>query len=160
MYQSSFRKKHSTITAAMKVLYDITEALDKKQHCVSLFIDLSKAFDTVDHAILRQRLLSVGLSEHAVAWFANYLSDRTQCSQFEGLMSVKLSVCNGVPQGSVLGPLLLPIYINNLDKNVQNAQLHFYADDTVICCASSLTTAFQNTQTRKLFILFNIPCVN
>ena len=66
MYQSGFRKKHSTITAAMKVLNDITEALDKKQHCVSLFIDLSKAFDTVDHAILRQRLPSVGLSEHGL----------------------------------------------------------------------------------------------
>ena len=57
----------------MKVLNDITEALDKKQHRVSLFIDLSKAFDTVDHAIQRQRLSSVGLSEHAVAWFANCL---------------------------------------------------------------------------------------
>ena len=110
MYQSSFRKKHSTITAAMKVLKYITKALDKKQHCVSLFTDLSKAFDTVDHAILRQRLSSVGFSEHAVAWFANYLSDRTQCTQFDGLMSVKLSVLNGVPQGSVLGPLIHYLY--------------------------------------------------
>ena len=80
-----------------------------KNSSVSLFIDLSKAFDTVDHAILRQRLSSVGLSEHAVAWFANYLSNRTQCTQFDGLMSVKLSVFNGVPQGSVLGPLLFTI---------------------------------------------------
>ena len=118
MYQSGFRKKHSTITAAMKVLNDITEAI------VSLLIDLSTAFDTVDHVILRQRLSSVGLSEHAVAWFTNYLSDRTQCTQFDGLMSVKLSVLNGLPQGSVLGPLLFTIYINHLDKNVQNAQLH------------------------------------
>ena len=72
----------------------------------SHFLLISKAFDTVDHAILRQRLLSVGLSEHAVAWFANLLSDRTQCTQFDGLIFVKLSVLNGVPQGSVLAPLL------------------------------------------------------
>ena len=73
-----------------------------KNSTVSLFIDLSKAFDTVDDAILRQRLSSVGLSEHAVAWFANYLSDRTQCTQFDGLMSVKLSVFNGVPKALYL----------------------------------------------------------
>ena len=147
MYQSGFRKKHSRITAAMKVLNYITEALDKNSS-VSHFLLISKAFDTVDHAILRQRLSSVGLSEHAVAWFANYLSDRTQCTQFDGLIPVKLSVCNGVPQGSVHGPFLFTIYIHNFDKNVQNEQLHFYADDTVIYCgASSLSKAFQNLQT-------------
>ena len=70
MYQLGFRKKHTTITAAMKVFNNITEAIDKKHHCVSLCIDLSNAFDSVDHAILRQRLSRVGLSEHAVAWFA------------------------------------------------------------------------------------------
>ena len=75
----------------MNVLNGITEALDKKQHCISLFIDLRLLIK------LRQRLAIVGFSEHAVAWFANYLSDRTQCTQFDGLMSVKLSVCNGVP---------------------------------------------------------------
>ena len=90
--------------------------LTKNSTVSHFFIDLSKAFDTVDRALLRQRLSSVGLSEHAVAWFANDLSDRTQCTLLDGLMSVKLSVFNSVPQGSVLGPLLFTIYINYLDN--------------------------------------------
>ena len=76
-FQSGFRKKHNTTTAALKVINDISVAHDKKQHCASLFIDLSKAFDTVDHDVLKSRLLNSGLSEQAVSWFQNYLSDRT-----------------------------------------------------------------------------------
>ena len=77
IYQSGFGKRHSTISAALKVVNDILVTLDKKQHCASLFIDLSKAFDTVDHDVLKMRLLNSGLSENAVAWFSNNLSDRS-----------------------------------------------------------------------------------
>uniref|UniRef100_A0AAX7U0Q4 Reverse transcriptase domain-containing protein n=1 Tax=Astatotilapia calliptera TaxID=8154 RepID=A0AAX7U0Q4_ASTCA len=100
--------------------------------CASLFIDLSKAFDTVDHAILKHRLLSLGLSRHVVSWFTNYLSDRTQCIKCENLCSELLNIHTGVPQGSILGPLLFIMYINDLGQNVSNASMHFYADDTVI----------------------------
>lgn len=159
-FQSGFRKKHSTTTAALKVVNDFIDSLDKKQHCAALFIDLSKAFDTVDHAILKQRLLSVGLSEHTVCWFDNYLSGRSQCVQADGLTSSPLSISKGVPQGSVLGPLLFILYINNLDQNVSNANFHFYADDTVIYCSAStpnqalcqLQLAFDTVQ-RTLFDL-------
>ena len=133
-YQSGFRKKHSTITTALKVVNDVSVALDKRQHCASLFIDLSKAFDTVDHDVLKLRLLNSGLSEQAVAWFSNYLSNRSQCIKYDGLCFDIATIYKGVPQGSVLGPLLFTIYINNLGHNVSDANLHFYADDTVIYC--------------------------
>ena len=109
-------------------------ALDSKQHCASLFIDFSKAFDTVDHNVLLRRLANIGLSASAVSWFSSYLSDRAQCVKVDGCSSDTLAVHKGVPQGSILGPLLFTIYINELGKNVENANFHLYADDTVIYC--------------------------
>lgn len=151
-FQSGFRKEHSTITATMKVVNDIIGFLDKKQSCAALFIDLSKAFDTVDHHILRLRLSSIGLSDQAVGWFENYLSERSQCVQFNGITSEPLNIANGVPQGSVLAPLLFSIYINNIGQNVSGANLHFYADDTVVYCAAPSITEAAN----QLQAVFNI----
>jgi len=131
----------------MKVINDISVARDKKQHCASLFIDLSKAFDTVDHDVLKIRLLNSGFSKKTVSWFSNYLSDRTQCIKHDGVQSDFLPILKGVPQGSVLGPILFTIYINNLNWHVPDANFHFYADDTVIyCCAPSLTQAIAHLQ--------------
>jgi hypothetical protein len=73
----------------------------------------------------------VSLSDQAFSLFKHYLSDRTQCAQFDGNSSDMLTVQKGVPHGSVLGPLLFTIYINNVGRNVSNASYHFYADDTV-----------------------------
>ncbi len=135
-FQSGFRKMHSTTSAALKVLNDFIESIDNKQHCAALFIDLSKAFDTVDHTVLKHRLCRAGLSEQTVSWFDNYLTDRTQCVQAEGNTSRYLKITKGVPQGSVLGPLLFILYINNIDSNVSKGKFHFYADDTVLYCSA------------------------
>lgn len=82
LYQSGVRKQHSTITAPLKVVDDIIEALEIKKTCAALFIDLYKAFDTVDHRILKQRLFNTGLSKQVVGWFENYLSERTYITVF------------------------------------------------------------------------------
>ena len=154
--------RHSTTTVAVKVVVNIIEALDGQKYCAALFIDLSKAFDTVDHAILADRLHKIGLSNQAVNWFSNHLSDRTQCVQASRSFSSFLPVPKGVPQGSILGPLL--VCVNNLCDHLSDAVSHLYADDTVIYCSSSsasksllLQSAFEIVQFRltQLMLVLN-----
>ncbi len=117
----------------------------------------------MDHEILLHRLNSIGLSSHVIPWFKNYLSGRTQCVQAEGKLSDSLEIAKGVPQGSVLGPLLFTININSLDYDIQDANFHFYADDTVMYCSASsgqqalykLQSAFDVIQSR----LYNLKLV-
>lgn len=80
--QSGFRSGYGCITATTKVLNDITSALDNKQHCTAIFIDLAKAFDSVDHNTLIHRLSSIGVTDHSLVWFSNYLSHRVQRVKF------------------------------------------------------------------------------
>lgn len=150
----------------MKVTNDIIEILDSKQQCAALFIDLSKAFDTVDHQILLNRLSEIGLSTKAVDWFKNYLSSRTQCVHIDGEISDKLTVNTGVPQGSILGPLLFTIYVNELCEHIDDAKAHLYADDTIIYCSAptiseavfKLQKAFNTIQNNliKLKLVLNV----
>ena len=94
------------------------------------------------------RLSNTGLSEGAVNWFRNYLSDRTQCVYTDNDKSSFLEVNGGVPQGSILAPVLFSIFINDLGNGMQPAKLHLYADDTVIySCAPSLVQAVDELQT-------------
>ena len=117
--QSGFRPKHSTTTATMLVVNDIANALDEGKHCAALFIDLSKAFDTVDHDILLSNLSFIGLGPDACRWFSNYLMDRTQAVMVDGVKSEPLALLKGVPQGSIIGPLLFSLYINNIGDSIR-----------------------------------------
>lgn len=127
-------KKHSTITAAINVINDITEALDKKHCCLSLSKDLSKAFDTVDHNILIKRLTDIVFSELAVGWVANYLTYRTQAIELEGANLKVLQVLKRYHKGQfwVLYYLLYMFKCN--EKNTPNYVIHFYVDDSFLYC--------------------------
>ena len=132
-YQSGYRRFHSTETALLKTHTDILEALDKGSMAVLIMLDLSAAFDTLDHKILLKRLHgSFGVHQHAFKWFQSYLSNRSQCVAVDAQKSsVKLIEC-GVPQGSVLGPKLYCIYTKPVGRIVDKFGLshHIYADDT------------------------------
>jgi len=119
--QSAYRAYHSTETAVLRVLSDILLALDSGDIAVLTLLDLSAAFDSVDHATLLQRLrTSYGLGGGSVlAWYASYLSNRTQCVRLPSTRSTESAVLYKVPQGSVLGPILFLLYTADLLRLVQ-----------------------------------------
>ena len=134
---SAYRKYHSTKTAVLSVLEGLLTKSDQKLVSITILalLDLCAAFDTLDHAILLRRLESTfGISEVALSWFESYLSDRTQSVVVDGLMSTPVPLVFGVPQGSVLGPVLFTLYSQPLSDVIacHSCDYHKYADDTEI----------------------------
>ena len=131
--QSAYRDKHSTETALIKVQNDILSALDAGSSAILLMLDLSAAFDTIDHDILLSRLCNVyGITGDALDWFRSYLSGRIQRVVIEDSVSVDQELAFGVPQGSVLGPRIYCMYTKPVSDIIQRHGLshHSYADDT------------------------------
>jgi len=137
-FQSAYRPLHSTETALVRVSNDILRAIDDRNCVFLVLLDLSAAFDTIDHAVLLNRLNNnLGVNGTALQWFASYLSNRTQCISINSEKSDSKELPYGVPQGSVLGPLLFSAYLSELGQIVRgfNMNFHSYADDTQIYIA-------------------------
>jgi hypothetical protein len=131
-YQHGFRRNYSTITANMQIVGDVMNNLHEGNYTIALFVDLSKAFDTVAHKLLLEKLNKYGVRGTCNDWFDSYLSERPMKVTFEGVESTCLSVKHGVPQGSILGPLLFSIMVNDLELGLQYCNVLMYADDTTL----------------------------
>jgi hypothetical protein len=131
--QSAYRKYHSTETALLRVTNDVLTALDQQCNVVLMLLDLSAAFDTIDHHILLGRLESrFGIQGTVLAWFKSYLEGRHQAVSIKGARSDCVELRCGVPQGSVLGPVLFTLYTTPLEELIKSYDLMcmMYADDT------------------------------
>lgn len=140
--QSGFRPSYSTDSCLIHLTDYIKSEQDKGKYTGMVLLDLQKAFDTVDHSILLQKLEAIGLHKSAVDWFRAYLNDRQQCVDIGGVMSSHANVTCGVPQGSILGPLLFLVYVNDMPASV-NCKLLLYADDSALLVSGKSTIDIQ-----------------
>jgi hypothetical protein len=135
--QYGFRPRHSTTQAVNQLVDDIITSFENKKYTLSVFLDLSKAFETIDHEILLKKLEWYGIRGLALEWFRSYLSNRKQYVQYKNVKSSINTIPCGVPQGSVLGPLLFIIYTNDLPNCLTDCKAILFADDTTLYKSSS-----------------------
>lgn len=130
--QYGFRPKSNTLTATIDLVTKIKQNIDKKNIVLGIFVDLKKAFDTVSHELLLQKLEFLGITGKALQMFKSYLTQRSQIVKINSFQSKSLPITCGIPQGSILGPLLFLIYINNIQELGLNGHITLYADDTCL----------------------------
>ena len=160
-HQYGFRKGHSTIHPIIHMLNDIATGIDKSpsERCMSLFLDLSKAFDTLSHNILLKKLNHYGIRGVANIWFENYLSGRQQYVEIDGINSTMKTLTCGVPQGSILGPILFLVYINDIN-NATTEKILSFADDTTMYLFDNNIASLFNRGNNELCKLFTWFCAN
>ena len=158
--QGGFRAGHSTIDTVACFTDDIYESVNVNHHTLAAFIDLRKAFDTVNHEILLKKLKMYGIVGNLLEWCKSYLKDREQCTIVNSVTSSYQSVGCGVPQGSILGPLMFLIFINDIGNDLHNTRVRLYADDTVLYTSSSNLAQSYTTLQNSLTSLHNWCSIN
>ena len=148
--QFGFRKRYITELAVTVFTDSIRRFMDQGILAGAVFKDLRKAFDTVDHSILLQKLPYYGIRDAELNWMKSCLKGRRQFANYDGESSEALEVEYGVPQGSILGLLLILLHINDLFKTVRKCQVLMYADDTVNYTASQSITDIEITLTNEM----------
>lgn len=142
IHQSGYRPKHSAKTAMLKVFDDIGIVLDNGKPVILVLLDYSKAFDTISHKIMCRKLRqNFNFSNHATALIESYLRGRMQAVYSNGMFSTLIPISSGVPQGSILGPILFSLYINDLPNVLKYCKIHLFADDVQLYFDSSGTSA-------------------
>ena len=134
-----FRQQYSTSDALINITENIRKALDDGNIGCGVFVDLQKAFDTVDHQILLAKLNRYGICGVSNDWFKSYLFNHNQYVSINGFDSGLTTINCGVPQGSVQEPLLFLLYINDLNQAMKFCKVHHVADDTNLLCLSNLS---------------------
>lgn len=143
--QSGFRKRHSCQTALTYLINNWTSFIDNGYMIGSVFLDLQKAFDLVDHNILLMKLKLYHFSNKTIDWFSSYLTNRYQVVKIGNEMSDKQKLQTGVPQGSILAPILFLLYINDLPNCITKSNLDLYADDSNLYAVGKTTQEIQTT---------------
>ena len=143
-------KYNSCETGLTSVVNKWFSEIDKGNLVGTVNIDLRKAFNLLNHDILLAKLKCYGVSENTLKWFKSYLSDRRQYVHFNGTKSSELQCNYGIPQGSILGPLMFILYINDLPVHLHQLSIHMYADDTIIYFISEDLNGVKQTINNEL----------
>ena len=158
--QYGFRRERSTEFATFELTDRILQDIDGRNLSLTVFMDLSKAFDTLDHKILLTNLKYYGIQDNELMWFSSYLTNRQQYVELDGISSDLKLLFTGVPQGSIPGPLLFLIYMNDIPQSSQHFKYILYADDSSLFTTVQFRSATQIDINNELSNVHNWLAVN